>query len=275
VTEPACPEGAYRELLLEVEEGGLAWITFNRPEARNALSLAMRDGLAEYTAQVEFDDSVRCVVLRGAGGHFMAGGDIKRFKDFQQVSASERSREILKGLHTLHFAIYRLRRMNKPVLCSVQGAAAGAGVSVVAACDLTIAADDAYFVLSYANIGISPDASSTYFLPRLLGLRKALELALLAERVDAAEAKELGLVNKVVPAADLEAETLKLAQKLAAGPTFAYGRAKALMQASLENTMERQLELEGTAIIECMGTEDHVEGVNAFLEKRKPVFQGR
>ena len=261
-------------ITLEIQDS-IAFITLNRPEARNALSVEMRDGLADFAAQVEFDDAVRCVVLRGAGGHFMAGGDIKRFKDMQQLSDGERSRDLLKGLHILHFAIYRLRRMNKPVLCSVQGAAAGAGVSLVAACDLAIAADDAYFVLAYANIGISPDASSTYFLPRLLGLRKALELALLAERFDAAEAREMGLVNKVVPAAELEAETLKLAQRLAAGPTFAYGRAKALMQASLENTMERQLELEGAALIECMGSEDFVEGVNAFLEKRKPVFQGR
>ena len=253
---------------------GIAFITLNRPEARNALSLEMREGLGQFAAQVEFDDAVRCVVLRGAGGHFMAGGDIKRFKDMQSSPPAQRNAEVLNGLHSLHFAIYRLRSMKKPVLASVQGAAAGAGVSLLAACDLAIAGDDAYFTLAYAHIGLSPDGSSTYFLPRMLGLRKAMELALLAERFDAAEAREMGLVNRVVPAAELEVETLKLANRLANGPTFAFGRAKALMQASLENTLERQLELEGRSLAECMGTADHAEGVDAFLEKRAPVFQG-
>lgn len=259
---------------LEIQDG-IAFITLNRPEARNALSLEMRTGLAEFAAQVQFDDAVRCVVLRGAGGHFMAGGDIKAMKSRQNLSDAERSAEVLKGLHLLHYAIYRLRRMPKPVIASIQGAAAGAGVSLVAACDLAIAADNAFFTLAYANIGLCPDASSTYFLPRFLGMRKALELALLAERFDAETARELTLINKVVPAAELEAETLKLARKMASGPTVAYGRAKALMQASLENTMESQLELEGEAIAACMTTEDHREGITAFLEKRSPVFSGR
>lgn len=261
-------------ITLEVQEA-IAFITLNRPEARNALSLEMRDGLARFAAQLECDDQVRCVVIRGAGGHFMAGGDIKRFKTLQAVSDAERRQAILEGLHALHFAIYRLRRMAKPVLCSVQGAAAGAGVSLMAACDMAIAADDAFFTLAYAHIGLSPDGSSTYFLPRMLGLKKALELALLAERLDAREALEIRLINRVVATGELEAETLKLAQRLAAGPTYAYGRAKALMQASLENNMERQLELEGQSIADCMNTEDHREGVNAFLEKRPPVFKGR
>ena len=252
----------------------IATITLNRPEARNALSLEMRTGLADFTAQVEFDPDVRCVVLRGAGGHFMAGGDVKNFKRRQGLSASERKREVLQGLHLLHYAIYRIRRMPKPVLASVQGAAAGAGVSLMAACDLAIAAEDAFVILAYANIGLCPDGSSTYFLPRLLGQRRALEMTLLPERMDARTAQEWGLINRVVPAAALEAETRKLAERLASGPTFAFGRAKALIESSFTTTLETQLELEGNAIAECMTTHDHEEGVNAFVEKREPRFLG-
>lgn len=256
-------------------QGPIATITFNRPEARNALSQEARTGLGDFTAQVELDPKVRCVILRGAGGNFMAGGDIKGFKARQQLSPEQRKAEILKGIHGLHFAIYRLRRMPKPVLACVEGAAAGAGVSLVAACDLAIASADAFFILAYANIGLSPDGSSTYFLPRIMGMKKAMELTLLPERFDAETAKEYGLINRVVPSGELEAETAKLAERLAAGPTVAYGRAKALLESSLNTTLETQLELEGLAIADCMVTEDHEEGVNAFLDKRTPVFKGR
>ena len=261
-------------ITLDIQDS-IAFITLNRPEARNALSLEMRDGLAEYTAQVEFDDAVRCVVLRGAGGHFMAGGDIKRFKEMQRLSDGERSRDLLKGLHILHFAIYRLRRMNKPVLCSVQGAAAGAGVSLAAACDLTIAADDAYFVLAYANIGISPDASSTYFLPRLLGMRKALELALLAERVDAAEAREMGLVNKVVPADQLMEETLTMAGQIAENAPLAVQYFKELAYRGLNMSTQDISALTYHMYDQLLTTEDSKEGPRAFAEKRKPQWKGR
>jgi 2-(1,2-epoxy-1,2-dihydrophenyl)acetyl-CoA isomerase len=253
----------------------IATITLNRPEARNALSPEMRAGLAEFTAQVQFDSSVRCVVLRGAGGHFMAGGDVKAFRQRQKLPTAERKREVLKGLHLLHYAIYRIRRMAKPVLASVQGGAAGAGVSLMAACDLAIAADDAFVILAYANIGLCPDGSSTYFLPRLLGLRRTMEMTLLPERMDAHTAREWGLINRVVPAAELDAETRKLAERLANGPTYAFGRAKALLESSFTTTLETQLELEGAAIGDCMGTADHDEGVNAFLEKRTPRFVGQ
>jgi 2-(1,2-epoxy-1,2-dihydrophenyl)acetyl-CoA isomerase len=253
----------------------IATITFNRPEARNALSMEMREGLAEYTAMAEFDPHVRCVVLRGAGGHFMAGGDVKSFKERQGLPGTERQLAVTRGLHTLHYAIYRVRRMPKPVIASVQGAAAGAGVSLAIACDLVIASEDAFFVLAYANLGLSPDGSSTWFLPRAVGQKRAMEMALLAERIDAETALDWGLINRVVPAAQLAAETDKLARRLASGPTLAYGRAKALLSASFDNTMEHQLELEGRSIAESMVTEDHVEGVNAFIEKRTPVFKGR
>ncbi len=256
-------------------QGAVATITFNRPETRNALSQEMRTGLGDFATQVELDPKVRCLVLRGAGGNFMAGGDIKGFKARQELPPAQRKAEILKGIHGLHFAIYRLRRMPKPVLASVEGAAAGAGVALVAACDLAIAAADSFFILAYANIGLSPDGSSTYFLPRIMGMKKAAELTLLPERFDAETARGYGLINRVAPAGKLEEETAKLAERLANGPTVAYGRAKALLESSLNTTLETQLELEGLAIAECMTTEDHAEGVTAFLEKRTPTFKGR
>lgn len=262
------------DITLDVSEH-IATITLNRPESRNALSLDMRTGLGEFAAQIEFDPDVRCVVLQGAGGHFMAGGDIKSFKRRQELSHAERKREVLHGLHILHFALLRLRRMPKPVLASVQGAAAGAGVSLMAACDLAIAAEDAFFYFGYANLGLSPDGSGTYFLPRLLGLRRTLEMTLLPDRMDARTALDWGLVNRVVPTAQLASATRELATRLATGPTHAFGRAKALLDASFTNTLETQLELEGNSIADCMTTADHEEGVNAFLAKRTPTFQGR
>ncbi len=261
-------------ITLDIQDG-IATITLNRPEARNALSLEMRMGLMEYTAQVQFDQRVRCVVLRGAGGHFMAGGDVKTFKERAALSPEQRKIEILKGIHLLHFSVYRMRQMGKPLIASVRGAAAGAGVSLVAACDMAIAADSAFFTLAYAKIGVSPDASSTYFLPRLMGMKKAFELMYLAERLDANKALDFGLINRVVPEAELDAETQALARRLADGPTYAYGRGKALLASSFNETLESQLELEGHAIADCMNTEDHLEGITAFLEKRSPVFKGQ
>ena len=260
-------------LLLDIQDS-IATITFNRPEARNALSMEMRDGLADAMTKVEMDSRIRCVVLRGAGGNFMGGGDIKVMKSRQELDPETRKAEALKGLHTLHFAVYSMRRMAKPIVAAVQGAVAGAGVSLVAACDLAIADESSFFVLAYANIGLCPDASSTYFLPRLMGVKQAAELMYLAERFGAEEARSLGLINRVVPAGAFEDELAKLAGRLAIGPTYAYGRGKALLEGSLNHTLETQLELEGQAIAAYMTTADHAEGVNAFLEKRKPQFKG-
>ena len=182
---------------------------------------------------------------------------------------------LLRGIHDLHFAVYRMRKMPKPIIAGVQGAAAGAGVSLMAACDMVVAADSAFFTLAYAMIGLSPDASSTYFLPRVMGLKRAFEMMYLAERLDAETAREFGLINRVVPEADLDKSVNEMAQRLAAGPTYAYGRGKALLNGSLNQTLEAQLELEGFAIADCMETEDFDEGTKAFVEKRFPAFKGR
>jgi 2-(1,2-epoxy-1,2-dihydrophenyl)acetyl-CoA isomerase len=191
------------------------------------------------------------------------------------MNADQRRAMFRKFIHTVHPAILTLQRMPKPVIASVRGAAAGFGFSLAAACDLTIAADNAVFTLAYSLLGASPDGSSTYSLPRLVGKKKAMEIALLGDRLDAAEALRLGIVNWVVAEAELEAETAKLAARLANGPTRAYGNTKTLINASLRSTLAEQLDAELEAFADSAGTEDFPEGVSAFLEKRKAEFKGR
>ena len=256
-------------------DGGIATLTMNRPEARNALSMEMRGRMDELFHQIEFDDSVRCVVLTGAGDHFMAGGDVKGFHGRLAETPAERGTHFRAKIHSLHPAIVAMRRMPKPVIASLRGAAAGFGLSLALATDLAIAAEDAFFTLAYCLIGTSPDGGSSYHLPRIVGLRKAMEIALLGERFDAETAQRLGLVNWVVPADDLEAETAKLAARLASGPGHALGQTKALLNASLDNPLEAQLALEAESFAACAATRDFAEGVTAFVEKRPAKFQGK
>ncbi len=263
------------DLLVDVKDG-VATLTMNRPDARNALSLDMRTGMHDCLDKYEFDDDVRCVVIAGAGDHFMAGGDVKSFAKMTAEMAPEDLRtHFLRRIHDLHGFISAMRRFPKPIVASVRGAAAGAGVSLASACDLIIAAEDAFFTLAYCHIGISPDGSATYQLPRMIGVKKAMEMALLGDRIDAETMMAMGLVNRVVPSAELDAETRKLAERLAAGPSIAYAGSKSLINASLENQLERQLQMEAEAFAACAGSEDFREGTNAFVEKRRPVFKGR
>lgn len=261
---------------LEVtRKGSIAVLTANRPEARNALSLEMRRMLADVLHDIEQDESVRCVVLKGAGDHFMAGGDVKGMAEaFSQTPEQIRKQFVLR-IHDLHPIMFAMRRMPKPIIAQVAGAAAGAGVSVALSCDLVVAADTSFFTLAYVNIGTSPDGSSTYQVPRTLGIKRAMEMTLLGDRIDAKKALDWGLVNFVVPAAQLEAETMKLAERLANGPTFAYGQAKRLLYQSIHREFEAQLQAEGEAFAACAAGADFREGVMAFVEKRKPKFTGK
>ena len=254
---------------------GVATLIMNRPEARNALSMEMRELLDEALHQLEFDENIRCIVLSGAGDHFMAGGDVRQMHEYlSDHEGPEIQRYFLHRIHDLHPIMFSMRRMHKPIVAKVRGAAAGAGVSLASACDLVIAEEDAFFTLAYCHIGTTPDGSSSFHLPRAIGIKRTLEMTLLGDRYTARQMSDMGLVNFVVPADELDQESDKLVQRLAQGPTHVYGMAKKLMYRSLENEFESQLQLEGECFSECVGRDDFREGVAAFVEKRKANFSG-
>jgi len=259
-----------QSVLLTIE-GGVATIAFNRPEVFNAMDGEMMAQFRAAAEQVERDPAIRVVVLRGEGKSFLAGGDVGLFHRHLQ----ELPELIVRWGRELHFGLLALRRADKPVLASVHGAIAGAGFSVLCAADLAVSADDARFSLAYANLGTCPDGGSTHFLPRLVGYKKAMELTLLPDLFDAATAQRLGLVNWVVPAAELSAQTQRIASRLAQGPTLAYAQAKRLLNRSLQSSIETQMEEELQAFARCAATSDLAEGVTAFVEKRKPSFKGK
>ena len=260
------------QAVLTASAGGITTITLNRPKALNALDRDLTMGLRDAVFAAEQNRSVRCVVIRG-GEHFMAGGDLKWFDDLVRSRPPAENRIQFEGfVHEVHGLILSVRRMPKPVIAAVRGAAAGFGMSLMMACDLVIAADNAYFSLAYALIGASPDGGSTFALPRIVGAKKAMEIALLGERFDATTAERLGLVNRVVPSAALEQETSKLAARLAAGPTAVYGRTKALLNGSLNASLETQLQREAEAFAQSAAEPDFAEGIRAFIEKRKPQW---
>ena len=256
-------------LLLEVADG-IATLSFNRPRVLNALDARMLSLFRQAAERVEADPAVRVLVIRGEGDAFAAGGDVGTF----HRNLSRLPELILQWGGEMHHGIQALRRMDKPVLASVHGACAGAGFSILCAADLAIASREALFSLAYAGLGTSPDGGSSYFLPRLVGQKKAMELALLPERFDAAAALTLGLVNWVVPLEALAGETLALARRLANGPTRAYAETKRLVNDSATRTLEAQMQEELFAFARCAKTRDFAEGVGAFVEKRKPRFSG-
>jgi len=263
------------DVVLVKRSGAVATVTLNRPQALNALDDAMLAALEEIFTRLEADPAVRAVIVTGAGEHFMAGGDIKMFGRSLDLPPAERRRRFEAVVHRVHPTVMAIRRMRAPVIASVRGAAAGFGMSLVLASDLAIATEDAYFTLAYSLIGTSPDGSGTYHLPRAVGMKKAMELALLADRFDAKTALQIGLINRVVPAAELDATTTAVAERLAQGPTHAYGNTKRLLNRALASTLESQLQAEAESFADCAATEDFAEGVRAFVEKRKPRFTGR
>jgi|SRR5665213_613170 len=256
-------------------EDGIAWATLNRPDALNAFSFQMRDELILFLQRVEADSSVRCVVLRGAGGNFMAGGDVKAFTSQISLPDDERRALFESMCHAMHPIIYLMRRLQKPVLASVAGACAGLGMSLVLASDLAIAADNAVFTLAYVKIGTTPDGGASFFLPRTVGLKRAMEIALLSDRITAEVAERHGIINRVVPQERLAEETLALARRLADGATQAIARTKALLSSALSHDLEAHLQLEGINFAACTVTADMVEGVNAFVQKRRPKFNNQ
>jgi 2-(1,2-epoxy-1,2-dihydrophenyl)acetyl-CoA isomerase len=261
-------------LLLE-KSGAVATITFNRPDKANALDTRWLQPITEFLRELEHDPAIRCVLLKGNGRHFMAGGDLELVQAFVSQPPERRAALAEPPIHEYNVMVRVMRRLGKPVVASVQGGVAGAAVGLVAACDLVVAAEDAFFFVAHVLHGGSNDGLTTYFLPRQIGIRKTLELALLGERITGRQAHELGLVNFVVPPAELEAETRKLVERLCAGPTRAYGLIKSLVDASFGNSLEAQGRLEAETYGRAAMTEDLVEGINAFLGKRAPGFVGR
>ena len=253
-------------LVLE-RQGPIATIRFNRPDALNAVDVPLACAFLAAVQEIAVDSSVRAVVMRGNGRSFMAGGDLAALRANPVQGASEL-------LAVLNEALPLLLNMNAPLIAQVHGAAAGAGMSLMLMADYVLAAEGTTFNLAYIHLGTSCDVGASWALPRLVGTRKALEMALLSEPFKAEEAVRLGLVNRVVPSADLEAATDAIAKRLSAGPTLAYGAMKRLMRESMERTLPEQLAAEASAFVRCAGTQDFKAGVEAFYTREPAQFHG-
>jgi 2-(1,2-epoxy-1,2-dihydrophenyl)acetyl-CoA isomerase len=259
----------YQTLILE-RAGAVATITLNRPEARNALDLVMRRELASALDEIEADDGARVVVLTGAGGHFCAGGDVKTMRAKRHSAAEGRAR-----VESLNSMVLRLVNFPKPTIAMVDGYAVGAGSNLALCCDLIVASDRAKFGEVFPKIGLVPDGGGTWLLSRVIGLARAKELIFTADIIDAAEAARIGLVNRVVPAAELQAATRALAEKIAGGPPAVLRMAKHMVNRAATSDLAGALDVEAFSQGIAISSEDHQEGLAAFFEKRPPKFTGR
>lgn len=270
-------ETGTEDLTTEVGDDGVAVITMNRPERRNAMTGGMLAGLSASLAEVETADDVRCVVLTGAGGAFCAGGDVKGFAEGDGAGGGSASWDA--GVHEQRLSHRAtsgaLFNMPKPTVAALPGAAAGAGLSLALACDLRIAVDTAVITTAFARVGLAGDYGGTWFLTQLVGPSKAKELYFLPERMDMATAAELGLVNKVVGPDEFDSAWKDLAVRLASGPPIAFRYMKENINRSVTGDLATCLELESTHHRHTGVTEDHKEASKAFVEKREPVFKGR
>jgi 2-(1,2-epoxy-1,2-dihydrophenyl)acetyl-CoA isomerase len=260
----------FQTLLFDIQER-VAHITLNRPEAANAINLELAKDLMHALMKCDEDPLIRAVLIKGAGPMFCAGGDVKRFAEkgenlpyyFKQITAH------------LHVAMSYLVRMDPPVVAAVHGSAAGAGMSLACACDMTLAADSARFTMAYTRVGLTPDGGATYTLTRVVGIKRTLELALTNRLLSAEEALNWGIVTRVLPEKDLIKEATALAGRLAVGPTKAFGSTKRLLQSGLTESFEGQMKNESRSISEMARTADSREGISAFVEKRTPKFRGQ
>jgi 2-(1,2-epoxy-1,2-dihydrophenyl)acetyl-CoA isomerase len=255
----------YETLIVETE-GSVTTLTLNRPQARNALDLTMRRELVGALDDIENDPSARVVVLTGAGGHFCAGGDVK---SMQPGAASADGRARVQALNKL---VMRLVEFPRPVIAMVDGFAVGAGCNLALCCDFIVASDRAKFGEVFAKIGLVPDGGGSWLLPRLVGLARAKELIFTADIFDAAEAERIGLVNRVVPAAELASVTRALAQRIAQGPTKVQAMAKHMLNRAASTDLESALDVEAFSQAIAITGPDHREGLAAFFEKRPPKF---
>ena len=260
----------YETLNFEVQDG-VACIVFNRPKQGNALSPLMAKEFSDAAIRCDDDPSIRAVVLTGEGKLFCAGGDLSAF-----VAAGAGANSLIKAMAgDLHMALSRLARMDPPVIAAVNGAAGGAGFSIVMAADLAIAAQSAKFTMAYTNAGLSPDGSSTFYMPRKIGDRRARELMLTSEKVDAERGERIGLFNRVVDDATLQHEAFAFAKSLADGPRVALRLIKDNLDDALHIDYAAAHYREAERLVSASRTADHKEAVQAFVEKRKPKFVGR
>lgn len=259
-------------LLQTRTEDGVVILTLNRPAARNAMDDELAEALHDDLNDLAKDDTVGCVVLRGAGGNFMAGGDVKYFHRYMESLKLPGSGALGPMFRQVHGAIRAIRTMPKPVIASVEGAVAGFGMSLLAACDLALAADNCEFSAAYCRLGATPDGGLTWALPRLTGMKQAAELLFLGDTFDAYKARTLGLVNEVVLEEQLGERTNHWALRLSKGPRKVIARTKALLNEAQSNSLSDQLEREQAMFIKSASEPAFGEGVLAFLEKRPPRY---
>ncbi|AJP59507.2 hypothetical protein UC34_06790 [Pandoraea vervacti] len=259
--------------VLYSQHGGVVTLTLNRPQQMNALSRSLARRLRECVERAVSASDARVIVIRGAGANFMAGGDLREFQALLQLATEDGKAAFSDLIDDAHHAILLLQQTGKPVVACVHGAVAGFGVGLMAACDLAICADDTFLKLAYSLIGASPDGGATYALPRAMGHKRAMELTLLSDRVDAHTAMRLGLANWVVPADKLDDELNALVERLARGSTGAMAKTKALVHQGAVNTLAQQLSAEQDMFVRGVEAPDFAEGVNAFLARRAPIYR--
>lgn len=256
------------ETLVNERYDAVALVELNRPDNSNSLNETLAEELATVAAELDADPSVRAVVLTGRGRFFCAGGDVKAMGGFGDHAAVR----VKRLADEAHRAVSTFTRMRAPLVVAVNGMAAGGGFSIAMTGDLVLAAESASFTMAYTQVGLSPDGSSSWFLPRLVGMRKAQELFFTNRRLTAQEALEWGLVHRVVDDGSLRSEALAVASTLAAGPTNSHAAIKTLLAATFGNGLETQMELEGRLIAQCAGSPGGQEGIAAFVAKRPPRF---
>jgi 2-(1,2-epoxy-1,2-dihydrophenyl)acetyl-CoA isomerase len=259
-------------VLLEAKHDGIATLVMNRPDRLNALNTELATALNDALGRIAGDETIRVVVLTGAGRAFCAGGDLGALGKGHETGATHQLEPLLRAGMQM---VIKMRTMPQPVIAAVNGAAAGAGMNIALAADIRIAAEEATFGQNFAKVGLFPDYGGTYFLPQLVGPSKAAELFYTGDMIDGKTALGLGLVNQVVPAAQLETEVKTLAQKLARGPSLPIRAAKKWLFASQEKEITAALDNEVREQIRCYLSEDCKEGIRAFLEKRPPHFRGK